>query len=123
VWQALARGVETWLEANYSLPGVVLVETMKAYVQGRADPADLMELAGVAGAIVGRLGTSGWSSEGVRAAEWNGQVPAPIRRNRSREWVEAQGWVERVDLDTTARFQQDVWSAVGIGRWRITGKR
>lgn len=112
-----------WLDAMSALPGVVVVETMRAYVQGRADPADLMELAGVAGAIVGRLGASGWSSEGVRAAEWNGQVPAPIRRNRTREWVDAQGWEARVDLDTTARYQQDVWSAVGIGRWRVTGRR
>lgn len=122
VWRSLAASVVNWVEAGLAdgESGVVLVETMKVYAQGRADPADLVELAGVSGAIVGRLG---WRAEGVRAAEWNGQLPSPIRRNRTREWVEAQGWNARVNLDTTARFQQDVWSAVGIGRWRVTGHR
>lgn len=122
MWRSLAASVVNWVEAGLAdgESGVVLVETMKVYAQGRADPADLVELAGVSGAIVGRLG---WRAEGVRAAEWNGQLPSPIRRNRTREWVEAQGWDARVNLDTTARFQQDVWSAVGIGRWRVTGHR
>ena len=119
VWSALARGVEEWL--GVAPPGALVVETMKVYLAGKGDPADLLELAGVAGSVVGRL--SAWSAEGVRAADWNGQVPAHIRRTRTREWVEAQGWLDRVDLATTARFQQDVWSAVGIGRWRVTGRR
>lgn len=121
-WRTLASGIGVWVEARVEEgeQGVVLVETMKVYAQGRADPADLVELAGVSGAVVGRLG---WRAEGVRAAEWNGQLPSPIRRNRTRDWVEAQGWNDRVNLDTTARFQQDIWSAIGIGRWRVTGHR
>lgn len=120
VWSALAAGVATWVGPLE--PGVLLVEEMKVYVgNGKGDPADLIELSGVAGAVVGRL--VGWTAEGVRASDWNGQVPAQIRRKRTAAWVEAQGWTSRVDLATTARFQQDVWSSVGIGRWRTTGRR
>lgn len=119
VWSALASGVAEWL--GVAPPGILLVETMKVYVVGKGDPADLIELSGVAGAVVGRLGT--WSAEGVRAADWNGQVPSHIRRQRTRAWVEQAGWLGRVDLATTQRFQEDVWSAVGIGRWRTTQSR
>lgn len=119
MWAALAAGVEEWL--GVAPHGIVLVETMKVYVVGKGDPADLIELSGVGGAVVGRL--SGWTAEGVRASEWNGQVPAHIRRQRTRAWLEQAGWLDRVDLATTARFQEDVWSAVGIGRWRTTQSR
>ena len=119
IWSALALDVEEWV--GCAPPGVLVVEAMKVYLAGKGDPADLLELAGVSGAVVGRL--PAWSAEGVKAADWNGQVPAHIRRERTRAWVETQGWLDRVDLDTTARYQQDVWSAVGIGRWRVSGRR
>lgn len=119
VWSALADGVAAWV--GPAPAGVLLVETMKVYLVGKGDPADLIELSGVAGAVVGRL--AGWSAEGVKAAEWNRQVPSHIQRQRTRAWVEAQGWLDRVDLATTVRFQEDVWSAVGIGRWRMSQSR
>lgn len=119
VWSALASGVAEWL--GVAPAGILLVETMKVYLVGKGDPADLLELSGVAGAVVGRL--SAWTAEGVRAADWNGQVPAHIRRQRTQSWVEQAGWLSRVDLATTQRFQEDVWSAVGIGRWRTTQSR
>ena len=119
VWAELADGVARWVEP--APPGVLVVETMKVYVAGKGDPADLIELSGVAGAVVGRL--AAWRAEGVKAAEWNRQVPSHIQRQRSRAWVEQHGWIERVDLATTARFQEDVWSAVGIGRWRMSQSR
>jgi hypothetical protein len=119
VWAAYAGLVEGWV--GDAAPGALLVEQMKVYVQGKGDPDDLLELAGIAGAIVGRL--SGWTASGVRARDWNGQVPAPIRRARTQAWVQQCGWLDRVDLRTTARFQEDIWSAVGIGRWRTTQSR
>jgi hypothetical protein len=120
-WAALGVAVDLWLGAEP--PGVCVIETMKVYVKGKADPDDLLELAGVAGAVAGLLGMRGWAIAGVKASEWNGQVPSDIRRARTQAWVEARGWTPRVDLATTARFQQDVWSAVGIGKWCVTGAR
>jgi len=119
VWAALSAGVEAWLGAQ--APGVVVVEQMQVHVRGKADPDDLLELAAVGGAIIGRLAAVGWVVESARAATWSGQVPSEIRRTRTQAWVEARGWTERADMDTTTRFQQDVWSAIGIGIWRLTG--
>ena len=118
-WSILAHGVAEWV--GDVAPGVLLVEEMKVYVAGKGDPSDLIELSGVAGAVVGRL--VGWQAEGVKARDWNGQVPSEIRRARTRKWIEESGWLDRVDLDTTARFQQDIWSALGIARWKLSGVR
>lgn len=118
-WRILAQGVEAWV--GDAVPGVLLVEEMKVYVASKGDPSDLIELSGVAGAVVGRL--SAWQAEGVKARDWNGQVPSEIRRARTRKWVEEAGWLSCVDLDTTARFQQDIWSALGIARWKLSGVR
>ena len=117
-WRVLAEGVHAWLAGVR--PDLVLVETMKQYANGRADPDDLLELAGAAGAVVGRLALP---AEGVRAATWNGQVPPEVRRLRTAEWVQARGWWDRVNLDTTKRYQQDVWSAIAVGRWKVQGHR
>lgn len=114
-WRRLALEVRAWLGP---LPcDRVVVELMQDHGQYSAD---LLELNGVAGAVVATLGLP---AKGVLAAEWNGQVPSEVRRHRTAEWVVAQGWWSRVDLDTTKRFQQDIWSAIGIGRFEITGRR
>lgn len=123
-WRDLAERVRVSLHGvlHGAPPGLLVVETMKVYTQGPGDPSDLIELAGVAGAVVGAL-PAGWQVAGVSAATWNGQVPSKIRRARTRAWVEERGALGRVDLDTTARFQQDVWSAIGIGRYVVEGGR
>lgn len=114
-WRQLALEVRAWL-GDRKVDRVV-VELMQDH--GRFSE-DLLELNGVAGAVVATLGLP---SKGVLAAAWNGQVPAEVRRHRTAEWVAESGWWDRVELDTTARFQQDIWSAVGIGRFEITGRR
>jgi hypothetical protein len=119
VWRALGLGVAAWV--GDLVVGRLVVETMKVYTGGQSDPDDLLELAGICGAVATALPR--WPVEGVRAAEWNGQVPAEIRRWRTQTWTESLHWTDRVDLNTTQRFQQDVWSAVGIGRWKVTGQR
>lgn len=116
-WATFARD----LDFDIELQGHVVVETMRVYPGAREDPDDMLELSGVAGVVVGVLASRGWTAEGVRAAEWNGQVPSTVRRSRTQTWVLERGWQSRVDLRTTARFQQDVWSAVGIGRWYTSG--
>jgi hypothetical protein len=116
----LWQGAEGGFDPRHTC-GTVILEEMEVHAHGTARPADLLELAGVGGAVVGAL--PGWQAEGVLAKIWNGQLPSEIRRARTRAWVEEQGRLACVDLDTTARFQQDVWSAVGIGRWKTTGQR
>lgn len=124
LWREHGRRVSDALHRRgiFAERGVLLVETMKVYTgeRGKADPDDLLELQGVASAVAS-VAPGWWPVEGVLTRDWNGQVPAAIRRTRTQEWVREQGWLDRVDLETTARFQQDVWSAIGIGRWKIQG--
>lgn len=127
LWRSLGTNVEAVLPGCEEGPGPsalwhVVIETMKVYVNGPGDPDDLLELAGIGGAISAAV-PAWWTLEGVLARDWSGQVPSAIRRERTRAWVEQNGWLDRVDLNTTARFQQDVWSAIGIGRWKLTGSR
>lgn len=122
-WGRLASEVMGYAPELGVDEGRVIVETMKVYANGKADPDDLFELQGISGAVTGVAVSRKWRADGVLAREWNGTVPSDIRRERTKAWVEARGWTSRVDLNTTARFQQDVWSAVGIGRYAFEGGR
>lgn len=115
-WAVFASGLDIGVP-----PGHLVVETMRVYPGSREDPDDLLELSGVAGVVTGVLASRGWTTEGVRAADWNGQVRPAVRRNRTQTWVLERGWLDRVNLRTTARVRQDVWSAVSIGRWYTSG--
>jgi hypothetical protein len=119
VWKFLGVGVAAWV--GEVVVGRLVVERMHHYTGSQVDADDLLELAGVSGAVVASLPR--WRAEYVFASDWNGQVPGPVRRERTQTWVAAQGWSARVDLNTTQRHQEDVWSAIGIGRWAVTGKR
>ena len=120
VWSAYADLVHTWV-----LPHIVgrfgpwrlVVEMMKVQVKGRADPADLIELAGVTGAIVGRL--SSWSAEGFEPSVWKGQVPRDIYGARVEAHLRAEGLWSRVEVPSRATELNDAMHAAGLGRWYL----
>lgn len=105
-----------------AMVGALAVETMRVYPNHPVPVEDLLRLSEVVGAVVGGAPV-GWSFVGVNTPTWNGQVPAAVRRGRTQDWVSERGWMPRVDLKTTVRFQQDVWSAIGIGRFILSGKK
>lgn len=119
VWSALAQDVERWvgMQGNPTTPGTLVVELMKVQVKGRADPADLLELAGVTGAIVGRL--SSWSAEGFEPAAWKGQVPRDIYGARVEGHLRAEGLWSRVEVPSRATELNDAMHAAGLGRWYL----
>lgn len=112
-------GAEGWDTCS---GGALAVETMRVYPNHPVPVEDLLRLSEVVGAVVGGA-PIGWSFVGVDTPTWNGQVPAAVRRGRTQDWVSERGWASRVDLKTTARFQQDVWSAIGIGRFILSRKK
>lgn len=126
LWRSLGGDVCHRLSkvALFAQQGHLLVETMQVHTTAtsKGDPDDLLELQGVASAVVSKV-PNWWSVEGVLTRDWNGQVPSAVRRERTQKWVTDNGWTDRVDLNTTARFQQDIWSAIGIGRWKIQGHK
>lgn len=119
VWQHYARLVTDWAwglgapDAN----GRLVVEMMKVQVKGRADPADLIELAGVTGAVVGRL--SSWRAEGFEPAAWKGQVPRDIYGARVEGHLRAEGLWSRVEVPSRATELNDAMHAAGLGRWYL----
>jgi hypothetical protein len=119
-WEAMASEVRAVF--GYVLtPGTVLVEVMKVYAAGHGksvNPADLIELAGVGGAIVGALGVDGWEADGVLARDWKGQVPKDIHTARTKAECARRGEGARVHLPA-ARLAHNVWDAVGLGYWRL----
>lgn len=123
-WRSMSEGLWDRVcgENRDTLGGTLVVETMMVYPDRPVPVVDLIRLSEVVGAVVGGAPV-GWSCRGVDTPTWNGQVPAAVRRERTKEWVDSMGWSSRVDLKTTARFQQDVWSAIGIGRFILSGRR
>jgi hypothetical protein len=119
VWSALAQDVERWvgMQGNRTTPGTLVVEMMKVQVKGRADPADLIELAGVTGAIVGRL--SSWSAEGFEPSIWKGQVPRDIYGARVEGHLRAEGLWSHVEVPSRATELNDAMHAAGLGRWYL----
>jgi hypothetical protein len=119
---AKIKGPPAWLAVAQSVlvdpPGHLdrlAVETMRVYTGGKADPADLLELQGVAGCLVG-LGAPR-SVEGVPASAWKGQVPRDVLGARLERWTRAQGWWDRVRIPSRKTNLNDVMHAIGIGRY------
>jgi hypothetical protein len=123
VWNELAGLVDYWLEGGtpYVDPrtrGTLVVETMR-HNPGRSVPVeDLLELAGVAGAIVGRL--SSWSSHAALAHRWKSQVPRDVMGARVEEHLRREGLWHLVDVPSRATELNDAMHAVGLGRWWLS---
>jgi hypothetical protein len=114
VWSAIAAALPDraalteYVQASTYTVGV---EVPVHYGPGGADPHDISELCGVAGAIVGRLAPDGVIA--LAPAEWKGQVPKAVCCNRIAAIVDAMGWSGSVD--PTHKNKSDPLDAIGIG--------
>lgn len=124
VWAALATEVEEWarltvLTTRYTY-GHLVVETMRHNPHGRSVPVeDLLELAGVAGAVVGRL--PGWTAHAAQAHRWKGQVPRDVMGRRVEAHLREEGLWARVEVPSVKDHLNDAMHAVGMGRWWLDG--
>jgi hypothetical protein len=112
VWLAMAREVNEWLRDLPSADELVL-EVMQSYDlrHQKGDQNDLLELAGVGGAIVGILSPE--RVTGYRPAEWKGQVPKVVHHKRiQRELTEQE--VKRIEKCPES-LKHNVIDAIGIG--------
>lgn len=117
-WVTQALAVEEDAMRRGLSVGLVVVETMHIYTNGKARPADLLELQAVASAICARFPSA--QLVGLEASTWKGQVPRDILANRVAKKVEERGWADR--LETSAQGKKltktqvnDVMHAIGIG--------
>lgn len=124
VWAALAAYVEVWADGllpfDSDVVGTLVVETMRHNPHGRSVPVeDLLELAGVAGAVVGRL--PGWTAHAAQAHRWKGQVPRDVMGRRVEAHLREEGLWARVEVPSVKDHLNDAMHAVGMGRWWLDG--
>lgn len=106
-WVAMANAVIT--EVGRQVDDCV-VELMQLYAKGKAKPDDLMQLYGVAGAIVHASNASYY--EGYLPKEWKSNVPKNIHNKRVLEKLEGR---ELHCLPPDSSFLHNAIDAVGIG--------
>lgn len=130
------RGPEAWRGVASTLagleldPGTVVVETMQVYDtrKGRSiNPADLLELQGICGAVGMRYPRARLVSYLPRV--WKAQVPQHVLASRVWSWLEGKGWRGAVLLPGRVGGKDrdhDVLHGIGIGLhhlgWMRAGK-
>lgn len=98
-------------------PHEVLIEMPRIHLAtrgGKADPADIIKLAMLCGAIGHDYPQSEVAF--IEPAEWKGQTPKDVTTRRTRENLTAAE-LDRVILPPAASLAHNVWDAVGIGLW------
>jgi hypothetical protein len=114
-WVALALAI---VDSEAQIAACI-VETMRVYTGGRARPADLLDLQGIAGATCAAAATRGAKAVGALAAEWKKQVPRDILGARIAADVERRGWCDRIVAPRRATHRNDVHHAIGLGLWGL----
>jgi hypothetical protein len=110
---SLACAIEDVLQGKGFVPDVVGVETMKIYTAGKARPADLLHLHGVAMAVCARFPLA--RHVGVDAGVWKGQVPRAIMATRVEAKVADRNWKSKILIPSRSTYLNDVLHAVGLG--------
>lgn len=107
------------LAAPLSGAAVVVVEVPQVYPRAKVDPNDLVDVAVVAGMVLG-LAPQSSDVVVVHPSTWKGQRPKDIdaRLTRSLLDVDERRLVDDVDVPRSLRH--NVVDAVGIGLWRLS---
>lgn len=109
-WVSMAHEVEMFVKENVPDGELIMVqELMKVYPRQKGDPADLLELQGVNGAIVGRIRCD--QQIGYTAREWKGQVPKEVHNARVELKLTSE---ESAVITTTKSLRHNVIDAIGI---------
>ena len=120
----IKRGAELWSRAAQEVylplpPSAVYIETMQVYRGVKAwhvDPADLLELQGLAGALALRFRYEGaLKVENILPGAWKGQAPKPVMTARIQGWIDRRGWQDKLIAPKPARRIGDLLDGVGLG--------
>lgn len=96
-----------------------IVETMRVYANGYADPADLLDLQGVAASVCAVAAERGARPVGVLASVWKGSVPRAVLGARIEAEVARRGWADRIVPPSRATHRNDVHHAIGLGLFAL----
>ena len=117
-WRAMGEAVLKWLDL--SQVDLLVLEVPQVYVRGKGDPADLIELAGVDGAIAALV--DGRKTEGYLPKEWKGSVPKDVYQARFEKTLTASEKV-MIQQSSAPSLRHNVTDAVAIGKWWIKKNR
>ena len=114
------RGLEAWVKMVGAIKiaptiNTLVVEQMQIYRDKKTSADDLLELTGVLGSIAWRF--SGATKHGYKPAEWKGQVPKRVMRDRLKKRLTAE---ELLTVD--GKCTHDTWDAIGIGAYYFRKK-
>lgn len=114
VWVAMADAVKQTVEATELGVSTVVVEVMQVYKAGlqKGDPGDLIEVAGVSGAVCMAFP---WAKThmGFKPAQWKGQLPKAVMEKRIKEALSTTE-IGRI-TKCSAALRHNVWDGIGIG--------
>lgn len=115
-----ARGPAAWVKMVDGIKiapdvSVLVCEQMQVYREQRTNADDLLELTGVLGALSWRF--KGAELTGFKPAEWKGQVPKRVMRDRLKKRLTAE---ELLTVD--GKCTHDTWDAIGIGAYYFRKK-
>ena len=105
----------------FTNPHAVIIELPRIHAVtrgGKADPADIIRLATLVGALA-----QFWTMQGsivrlIEPSEWKGQTPKDVTQRRCRAALDLAE-SPRVWLPSAASKAHNVWDAVGIALWSV----
>lgn len=128
-WKWTARDIiATLWERHYSIYGddgrrvwpdlKIVVEIPQIYVGARQKgrQKDLVDVALMAGMLLGAAASMTDDFVVVRPAEWKGQLPKEVIEARVKERLSCTEQL-RIRLPKKKSLQSNVWDAIGIGMW------
>ena len=114
-WGAMSRAIHTQVQKNGPLPPFTYFFEIPQVYPGvpETDANDLIDLAGVVGAIVGQ--------EDVHVAwchprAWKGQVPKRVMNERVKKKLQAE---ENSNFFSVGALDHNTWDAVGLGLYYL----
>lgn len=102
-------------------PHAVIIELPRIHVVtrgGKADPADIIRLAVLVGALCQHWTQVGSIVRLIEPADWKGQTPKDVTEKRCRA-ILTESEFRVIDLPGAKTKQHNVWDAIGIGLWSI----
>lgn len=115
-WAVTAECIWSGIATAYSahLPCLIVTEEQVVYPQSKSDPNDILQVAGVAGALVGIGRAVGCEVRSYAPATWKGQLPKNVCMQRTKAKLSdiERGCIVR---GTTL----DAWDAIGIGLYHL----
>ena len=114
-WVAMAEVVAREVDDRVLMTHDFASEVPQVYARGPGDPADLLELAGVVGAVAAVIGAG--RATGYLPRVWKGQVPKAVmcRRIEDRLSDDEKDAVEKCP----ASLRHNVLDAIGIGLYHL----